>query len=343
MYWRQLYKCTSSQDGGTLFQLRNLINRRNVVKIVKNDMNATEDFFKDVGISHIVAAALSFFNMENIKSTPKHPLLTDELLSQSGMEKWAALSMCIKELLEKYVSLSLDCPNHPNFSPETSNDSVYEYAKEVLSKALFIFAFDDAIKEGDGDRVYRLWKYLLLIFREDGRTKYVLEALNLHLQVYGLSPRLAFELMWSRFINSSGGKGKNVPADLHMEHLNRACKTAIAGLGANVSEKSVHRAAKCLRTTLEVCNNFDKVSGIPQPSGKHPEASSKKDIKLMVKELHEKSQVFSEIDGRRHRSFPNSRLNRFESIDKSKLQHWFETHKQKFIECNLTIDEDFMM
>ena len=63
----------------------------------------------------------------------------------------------------------------------------------------------------------------------------------------------------------------------------------------------------------------------------------------MVKELHEKSQVFSEIDGRRHRSFPNSRLNRFESIDKSKLQHWFETHKQKFIECNLTIDEDFMM
>ena len=132
---------------------------------MKNDMNATKDFFKDVGISHIVAAALSFFNMENINSTPKHPLLTDELLSQSGMEKWAALSMCIKEQLEKYVSLSLDCPDHPNFSPETSND---EYAKEVLSKALFIFAFDDVIKEGDGDRVYRIWKYLLLIiFRED--------------------------------------------------------------------------------------------------------------------------------------------------------------------------------
>lgn len=56
--------------------------------------------------------------------------------------------------------------------------------------------------------INRLWKYLLLIFREDDLTKYALEALNLHLQVYGLSPRLAFELMWSRFINSSGGKGK---------------------------------------------------------------------------------------------------------------------------------------
>ena len=84
-----------------------------------------------------------------------------------------------------------------------------------------------------------------------------------------------------------------MPADLRMEHLSKACKTAIAVLGSNVSEKSVHRAAKCLRTTLEVCNNFDKVNGIPQPSGKHPEASSKKDIKLTVNELHEKSQVFS--------------------------------------------------
>ena len=44
-----------------------------------------------------------------------------------------------------------------------------------------------------------------------------------------------------------------------------------------------------LANNFEVCNNFDKVSGIPQPSGKHPEASSKKDIKLMVKELREKS------------------------------------------------------
>ena len=96
--------------------------------------------------------------------------------------------MCIKELLEKYVSLSLDChPNHADFSSDTSNDSVCGYAKEVLSKALFIIAFDDAIKEGDGDRVYHIWKYLLFIFREDGRTKYALEALNLHLQVSGLS------------------------------------------------------------------------------------------------------------------------------------------------------------
>ena len=40
--WSKLYKCTSSQDAGTLFQLRNLINRRSVIKQVRNDMNGTE-------------------------------------------------------------------------------------------------------------------------------------------------------------------------------------------------------------------------------------------------------------------------------------------------------------
>ena len=53
--WSILYRCSSSQEGGTLFQLRNLINRRNVVKDVRNDMNATEDFFQTVGVGHIIS------------------------------------------------------------------------------------------------------------------------------------------------------------------------------------------------------------------------------------------------------------------------------------------------
>ena len=306
-------------------------------------MNATKDFFEDVGISHIVASALSFFDMENIKSTPRHPSLTAETVSQSKSQKWAALSTCIKQLLARYVSFSLDFHSDPSSAPKTSKDSIHEYAREVLAKALFVFTFNDAIKEGDGNRVYRIWKYLLLIYREAGRTKYALEALNLHLQVYGLSPRLSFELKWTRFVNSKGGKGKNVPADLHMEHLNRACKTAIAGLEANVSEKSVDRAAKCLRTTMEVCTNFDEISDVPAQSGKHSQASSTEDIRVMVEELHKKSRVFTEIQGRYHRSFPNSRLNRLESIDRNKLNSWFQTHKQKFINSNMKIDEDFTM
>lgn len=65
VYWSAMYSCSSSQEGGTLYQLRNLIDRRNVIKDVRNDMNATEDFFEAVGISHIIAVTLQHFKMKD--------------------------------------------------------------------------------------------------------------------------------------------------------------------------------------------------------------------------------------------------------------------------------------
>ena len=52
-----LYTEDSAADQCTLYQLRNLINRRNVPKDLKEDVNATEDFLQLVTDAHIVAAA----------------------------------------------------------------------------------------------------------------------------------------------------------------------------------------------------------------------------------------------------------------------------------------------
>ena len=60
----------------------------------------------------------------------------------------------------------------------------------VLSTALFMAEFKDAVREGDGIRVDRVWKYLLLFFRSSGKTKYAPEALYLQFQKLTLSPRL---------------------------------------------------------------------------------------------------------------------------------------------------------
>ena len=70
-----MYSCSSRQEGGTLYQLRNLIDRRNVIKDVRNDMNGTEDFFEAVGISHIIAITLQHFRMKDTKDVPHSPLL----------------------------------------------------------------------------------------------------------------------------------------------------------------------------------------------------------------------------------------------------------------------------
>ena len=107
-------------------------------------------------------------------------------------------------------------------------DHVQEYAKEVLSLGLFYLEFQDAIREGDGLRVFRCWKFMFLWFRQTKHTNYTIEAMNLLVQYYYLfTPRLAEQLIWVHFINTQGGLGHNIPADLHMEHLNRACKEAL--------------------------------------------------------------------------------------------------------------------
>ena len=38
-------------------------------------------------------------------------------------------------------------------------------------------------------------------------------------------------------MNTRGGAGKNVPPDLHNEHLNRKLKDVVSGVGANVTEE----------------------------------------------------------------------------------------------------------
>ena len=341
-----MYSCSSSQEGGTLYQLRNLINRRNVIKDIRNDMNATEDFFEAVGISHIIAVALHHFNMKDVKSAPCDPLLNVDMHSLSKDQKWMLLHDLISPITSKYVSTSLECPYQQttmpdNFSVAVSDDKVFEYACCVLSAAMFMYEFDDGVREGSGDRLHRVWKYLLLLFRLFGRTKYALEALTFQLQCNGLPQCVAADIKWSRFVNAKGGKGRNISCDLHMEHLNRELKKAIAGLGANVTKKSISRSAKCLRTVLEVCDNFDSATGVSKPSGKHSHASLEKDVNLMVTELQQ-SKVFEEIPGRKHSSFPNISRNPFATVDWNSLEEWFQKHKALFMEIHMEEDQDFM-
>ena len=127
------------------------------------------------------------------------------------------------------------------------NDQVFAYASEVMSLGLFYLEYNDAIKEGDGLRLLRCWRYLLPLFKLTGRTNYSLEVLymlyNYH---YVFSPRQAQQLIWCRCINTHGMQGRNIACDLHMEHLNRLCKEAVQGLGANKTPDAIVRIGKCI-------------------------------------------------------------------------------------------------
>ena len=104
----------------------------------------------------------------------------------------------------------------------------------MLSLGLFYKECIDAVRESDGTRILRCWQYMLLIFRASNKIKYSLEAFNLLAQYHFIfSERMAHQLIWSRTINVHGKPGRNVPCDLHMEHLNKKCKQAVSHLGGN--------------------------------------------------------------------------------------------------------------
>lgn len=73
---------------------------------------------------------------------------------------------------------------------------VFAYAAEVMSLGLFYVEFCDAIKECDGLRLLRCWRYILPLFKVTGRRNYTLEVFyilyNYH---FVLPPRQAQQLI----------------------------------------------------------------------------------------------------------------------------------------------------
>ena len=223
-------------------------------------------------------------------------------------------------MLKEYVNVgTLPQPD------SEEDDGVLAYAKEVLSLALLWAEFEDAIREGDGLRVMRCWKFFLPIFKVTNHKNYAIGALNLLIQYNVLlSPRQREQLVWSRFINTSGKPGENKSCDIHMEHLNRIVKAAIGGLSSNVSPKSISRIGKCQGVLMKVCNQFDTVSAVTQRSGKHGGASWQKDVAKIMEELN-KMNVFKQIPGRMHASFPQVKKSLGSKFNMEKFKTWFSS------------------
>lgn len=192
----------------------------------------------------------------------------------------------------------------------------------MLSLGLLYIEFTDAVKEGDDERILRVWKYLLLLFKASKHKNYAIEAFSLLQQYhFSLPSWLAEQLKWSRFINVYGLPGHNVSCDLYLEHLNRLVKTAVDGLGANKSEKAILRVGKTVGTLVESLENLDNENHVPSVSGAHSKRPSDKD-KLKVLEQLMQMDPFQPKDGRKHNSFKNMRTNLIRTLDKDKLMDW---------------------
>jgi len=161
-------------------------------------MKAAEDFLLVVLHSHVIAAAKA-------------------ILSGSEATDVASLS---ESIVNQYINITV--PSTSTIISIKSTDKVCMYGMEILTLGLLWHNFHDSIREGDGERLMRNWKFNLLVFKAARCKNYRIEALNIILQAnYLLSPRESAQLKWCRCVNTSNQQGHNIPMDLHLEHLNR--------------------------------------------------------------------------------------------------------------------------
>ncbi len=183
---------------------------------------------------------MKMFGMASLDDKPNSSDFPENCTSLPPNERWKLLQLAIEGIVNNHIDI-----NFPNPTTEDDDDNVRAYAKELTSLGLLLMEFIDGVREGDGERILRCWRYFLPIFKVSGRTNYSIEAFNLLFKYeYCFTPRMKEQLVWERTVNTHGKPGKNISMDLHMEHINRACKTQMGTLGPNNSEDSIDRIGR---------------------------------------------------------------------------------------------------
>lgn len=132
-------------DKGTLFQLRNLLARKQVSKKVSKNVFAAEDLLAVTTQGHVIAAAME------IKKVMK---LEDLHLSDGE-----SISSLSQGIVDNFLT--------PTFfaEEELSADGVNLYARELMLMGLLWYSFQDAISEGDGPAVMKFWNVMTVMFK----------------------------------------------------------------------------------------------------------------------------------------------------------------------------------
>ena len=131
MIWKRLYDTKSGMERGTLYQLRNLINRRNVKKEVKSDVNATGDFIEMVVTGYIISAILSYLGMSCINDVPSDSILSPALWMEDDSVRKSALMDVASAIIDKHIDLATMFSGRPHESDDVSVQDSSESGESI--------------------------------------------------------------------------------------------------------------------------------------------------------------------------------------------------------------------
>lgn len=203
------------------------------------------------------------------------------------------------------------------------NDYIFNYHSARLAFGLFLSEVNDAIKEGDGDRLEDSYKLALLFFYQYGHTKYAYAVLLYLVQLNAFLPWYeALDLKWNRFHNTHGGKGRNIPLDLRKEQQNKILKTMWRTLGPNINEKSAARTSASLESLEMLLESVDKDGKLNKRVGYRSSKAAEEAVKQIVNDLTNKK-VFQFCEGREgYPSFPSFGASLLADLDYRELHQW---------------------
>lgn len=167
---------------GSIFRLKHAINRTALKADFAHNVKATEDFLLVVLHAYVVAAARACIENEAMPTS---------------------VSLTSEKIVSKYIKI---CLSDTEQSEEGITDMVVNHSTDFLTLSLLWYGFHDSIKEGDGNRILRYWKFLLPLFQQEGHYNYTKEAFNLIVQSLVLSPRKVCELKWSHTVTPKAEK-----------------------------------------------------------------------------------------------------------------------------------------
>ena len=223
--------------------------------------------------------------------------------------------------------------SHPDFQPaETASkssdvnkdeDYLFNYHQAKMSFGLILMAFEDAVKEGDGQRLHELYRLMLLIYKSKGHHKYAYVTLLQLVKLSALYSEFeAHRAKWNRGVNTTGGKGKNIPLDLLKEQKNLSIKTLWRNLGPNLNEHNAMRLAGIVDPTDDILAGVDRDCNVSNKSASRSIASKEEAVKQIIEDLVSK-QVFTYTRGREgHPSFPEFKSDLLSGLDYRDLHKW---------------------
>lgn len=206
------------------------------------------------------------------------------------------------------------------------------YQKALFTYNLFLCSINDAIKEGDGERLFELYRVAVLYFKCYGRNKYAYTVLKSFFRIQ-MEPSAAFSLIWERFINKHGLKGYNISMDLHMEHLNNFLKELLRDLRGNVNRENAERVSKAVKNLKTIVENFEKEANIKEQKASKNKAKTLDDVRHLATQLMEQN-IFAQDQElpQSYESFPRFNAQTLSKLDIDKLLQWGKSKKE---ECQL--------